>query len=491
MKRFILVLAIICTSVKVAAQQFYIINSKSEVHNVTIVNGVASSQVLTSCSQAFSYAIAMNQQSFYYCTLSGQKGLYKASIVNNAISGCTFLSDLGGVVPTSLTINNSGTLYYASGKVLYKIDVANPVPVTIGTMPYTSAGDLAFYKNELYMASTANGIVKLDLANLSNSSVYVPLPNYSGSLFGLTSVTVNNTVEFYAFSQNNGQTDVLEIDMANQKLIGKVGTLPYIVSDAASPVEGGTTPVLHIDAVTITQQCSLQNKGQVQVSATPDLVGAVLTYSLNNAVSNTTGLFTNLSPGSYGLHVSSTTGTTKDTLINVPDYTFNKNALSILKTNPVCNIAGKIQFGIPNSNLYTVQYNTVGFPINHAFTGLAAGSYSFTILNQGGCPIDTVDVTLTQDICIPNVTFPNTFTPNNDGINDIFKPNATPPVSNYKLSIYNRWGTLIFVSADINTGWDGLYQGKPAGTGTYYWIADFTGLDGAKNSQNGSVTLIR
>jgi len=490
MKRFILVLAIICSGAQVAAQQFYIASANG-IASITISNGIPTTQTLASCTSTNLLGIALHGTSFYYIVPFGNGSeLFKGDINNNIITNCKLLADLTGVTPNSLTVDNNNILYYVAVRDLYKIDPVNPIPIKLGTLPFTSGGDLAFYNNDLYMASP-NSIVKINMANPAISTVYISVPLTASSLFGLTAVTVNNTVEFYAFAVSGSYTNVLELDMANQKVVGTLFTLPYLVYDAASLAEGGTTQALHLDAVTVTQQCNLQNKGQIQVSAKPDAANAVLTYSLNNATTNTIGLFTNLSPGSYGLQVSSTTGTQKDTTINVPDYTFSKNSLSILKTNPVCNLSGKIRFNIPNANLYSVQYNVVTFPSDHVFADLATGDYSFTLFNQGGCPIDTVDITLVQGTCIPAVTFPNTFTPNNDGVNDIFKPNSSPTVTTYKLSIYDRWGSLMFVSADINTGWDGLYHGKPTGTGTYYWIAAFTSVDGVKNLQNGSVTLIR
>lgn len=65
---------------------------------------------------------------------------------------------------------------------------------------------------------------------------------------------------------------------------------------------------------------------------------------------------------------------------------------------------------------------------------------------------------------------PNTFTPNNDGLNDLFGPVFSGIKPNeYEMMIFNRWGQLIFESTDINTLWDGQFKGKNAQTGTYLW----------------------
>jgi gliding motility-associated-like protein len=474
-------------------QQFYVTNPNG-IQVVDIKNGTPTSQPITTCSSG-DLGIAMNGNTFYALNpFVGGSKLYKATITGSNIANCVIVATLTKISPNSLTVDNSGTLYCAAGNVLYKINPNNPTPVKLGTMPYTSGGDLAFYNNDLYMASPT-AIIKVNLADPSQSSVYINIPNLGTStLYGLTAATVNNVVKFYAFavsgSASNGQTDVLELDMANQKVIGTTCTLPYAVYDAASLAEGGTTANLKIDTVYTGQVCTLNNKGQVQIVATPDATTATLTYTLNNT-SNTTGLFTGLSPGNYPVNITSSTGVKKDTAITVPDYSFNKATVRVTTTNPICNVAGKIQFNISNSNLYTLQYQSAGYTANHAFSGLAAGSYMFNIINQGGCPVDTLNVTLNQEVCYPQITFPNTFTPNDDGVNDFFKPNQDGYATNYTLTIYDRWGAAVFVSNDLQTGWNGQYKGKPAGVGTYYWMANYTGGDGKKSAQQGSVTLIR
>ena len=65
---------------------------------------------------------------------------------------------------------------------------------------------------------------------------------------------------------------------------------------------------------------------------------------------------------------------------------------------------------------------------------------------------------------------PNAFTPNSDGLNDSF--GAIPRydyVNRYKMSIYNRWGQIIYETTDINNSWDGTYQGSPCMLGAYVY----------------------
>jgi gliding motility-associated-like protein len=77
--------------------------------------------------------------------------------------------------------------------------------------------------------------------------------------------------------------------------------------------------------------------------------------------------------------------------------------------------------------------------------------------------------TICNDIYVLNESLfyiPNAFVPNNDGLNDIFKP-VISNTSIYNFKIFNRWGKLIFETNDTNGGWDGTYKGLEVNTGIY------------------------
>jgi len=90
---------------------------------------------------------------------------------------------------------------------------------------------------------------------------------------------------------------------------------------------------------------------------------------------------------------------------------------------------------------------------------------------------------------------PNAFTPNGDGLNDVF--GAIPRldyINQYRISIFNRWGQMIFDTSDLNQGWDGSYQGKPCQAGAYVYrivYQDF-GMGTQENKvMEGTVMLVR
>jgi gliding motility-associated-like protein len=87
--------------------------------------------------------------------------------------------------------------------------------------------------------------------------------------------------------------------------------------------------------------------------------------------------------------------------------------------------------------------------------------------------------------------FPNSFTPNGDGLNDAF--GGTGECTGYQLMIYDRTGKLIFESNSVANKWDGKVQGQQAPEGVYAWSLQYTSVctGDAVLESNGSVTLLR
>ncbi|WP_205503251.1 T9SS type B sorting domain-containing protein [Rufibacter psychrotolerans] len=87
--------------------------------------------------------------------------------------------------------------------------------------------------------------------------------------------------------------------------------------------------------------------------------------------------------------------------------------------------------------------------------------------------------------------FPTAFTPNQDGLNDLFRPVGAPFASKFTLQVLNRWGQIIFESKDPQAGWDGQHNGKPAPPETYLYRLEAVDVNGKRITQKGTITLIR
>lgn len=87
---------------------------------------------------------------------------------------------------------------------------------------------------------------------------------------------------------------------------------------------------------------------------------------------------------------------------------------------------------------------------------------------------------------------PTGFTPNGDGINDLFRPLGSAEYADqYQISIFNRWGQEVFRSTDPLMGWDGNYNGSQALTGVYAYVITYKNTSGEAKVVKGNITLTR
>jgi gliding motility-associated-like protein len=89
-----------------------------------------------------------------------------------------------------------------------------------------------------------------------------------------------------------------------------------------------------------------------------------------------------------------------------------------------------------------------------------------------------------------NIFMPNAFTPDDDGVNDIFLPVITFTPSKYEFRVYNRTGVLLFHTSSHGTGWDGRHNDKPMPSGVYLWSLKLTTPSGHSEQRTGTVTIL-
>lgn len=84
---------------------------------------------------------------------------------------------------------------------------------------------------------------------------------------------------------------------------------------------------------------------------------------------------------------------------------------------------------------------------------------------------------------------PNAFSPNGDGINDVFKIPCAE--ENVYFSVWNRWGIEVYRNEQYLNDWDGTYKGSPLPDGTYYYVLKYTKSSGEEVNKAGFITLHR
>ena len=171
---------------------------------------------------------------------------------------------------------------------------------------------------------------------------------------------------------------------------------------------------------------------------------------------------------------------------------------------PILNIDQEVTFtdasyGTPivSWNWYfmnTAQYTSV--LQNPTFNYTEPGTYvvALVVKSDRGCT-DTLlrELVVGEDY---GLYVPNAFTPNGDGLNDIFQPKGFGIVK-YEINIFDRWGEKVFSTKTFEEGWNGTKQSKndiKYGTieeGTYSWLINVTNVFGKSHELTGNVTLIK
>jgi gliding motility-associated-like protein len=116
--------------------------------------------------------------------------------------------------------------------------------------------------------------------------------------------------------------------------------------------------------------------------------------------------------------------------------------------------------------------------------------YKLIVTDSVGCA-DSAFVTVYVYKTNPYVFVPSAFTPNNDGLNDVIRPIAVGIRKINYFAVYNRWGERVFWTSTNKHGWNGIYNGKPQGTGVFVWMLSAEDYIGRPLFLKGHVTLIR
>ncbi len=127
---------------------------------------------------------------------------------------------------------------------------------------------------------------------------------------------------------------------------------------------------------------------------------------------------------------------------------------------------------------------------NSFYTVKQPGIYTVSVNNQ--CGTKTVQIMVYAECDFP-VFIPNSFTPNADNLNDVFRIPPSQLIKNHfiELKIFNRWGQLIFETTDPNKAWDGRCKSFLQPTGKYIYRFVLQSLSGKIYTKTGEVMLIR
>lgn len=171
-----------------------------------------------------------------------------------------------------------------------------------------------------------------------------------------------------------------------------------------------------------------------------------------------------------------------------PVMSITSDVNSVFQNQPVNlfyngNSNDRVQWQINKPNIS----NMLGQGINIRFSDTGEAVIKVISVNMLGCS----DSSFTKvEIRQEQLFFPTAFTPNGDGLNDIFKPEGLG-VGEFQLTIFNRWGQAIYSTQDARIGWDGTADGIPVQPDVYLYQCDMKGKSGKVYGYNGNITVIR
>jgi gliding motility-associated-like protein len=226
-------------------------------------------------------------------------------------------------------------------------------------------------------------------------------------------------------------------------------------------------------------------------TATPTNGSAPYAFSWNTTPLQVTQTATNLCAGSYIVTITDVatdsimdtvlitepppviadSSTTTDTIIAGDNIQLTTSALGTFSWNP------------------TLELSCASCPDPIA-SPIETTKYCITATNTSGCTDSACTIIIVKDYCA-TVYVPNAFTPENNGLNDVFKPIAGC-LHDYKLLIFNRWGEQLFQTTDSKEGWNGYYHGEICQQDVYVYKLFF--VDDIKNTIHqyiGNVTLVK
>ncbi|HUM45737.1 MAG TPA: gliding motility-associated C-terminal domain-containing protein [Chitinophagales bacterium] len=215
---------------------------------------------------------------------------------------------------------------------------------------------------------------------------------------------------------------------------------------------------------------------------------APYSFDWGTASFDDTSFVTHLNPGNYTVYCTDANGCRDTVVFEITDpdtmmVSTTSTPLSQWQANDAT-ASAVVSGGDPP---YTYVWSSQPTQFTETATGLPAGTYFITVRDSNGCILlDSVVIEESPNI----LAIPNVFTPNGDGLNDLFQPNLLN-VNALEMRIFNRWGKMVYQSNDPDSGWDGKANSADAELGIYVYYMQASFLDGSVVDQSGSVILLR
>lgn len=330
--------------------------------------------------------------------------------------------------------------------------------VTLGVVPYPNSA--IFSPNQQICEGSSTEIYA------TNAQTYIWEPNYAISSTTNATVTVNPAV--------NTTYTITSYNSSGTVVCSETKQMPILVVPQVTPVVSNNKVICYGEKVT------LFASGSNNYSWTPST-------GLNQI--NVSAVVANPSVSTiYNVHVSNNGFCGHDATVSIGvnpnpkvfagrDTTFNLDEPMFINATGTGTLVWTDGEGI----FCSVCPNT-------KITATRSGCYVIQTTNEFGCKAK-------DDVCIEITTnsgvfIPNSFTPNDDGLNDVFLVFGYS-ISDVTMDIFDRWGEKLFSSNDQKVGWNGTYKGGTCKNEVYVYKVSYKGLDGKKYFKTGHVSIAK
>ena len=440
-------------------------------------------------------------------------GSYSVTATDN--NGCTAATTVNLIAPSQVSVAASSTNVTCFGS----DNGTASASATGGTPPYTyiwnnedSTANINGLVASTYnvTATDANGctadnsttITQPSAVSESLSSIRINCPNTDDGT--ITATAGGGTGAFTYTLENASGTTVIQSGNTTGSFTGiGYGLYTIVATDANGCFVSDTITVprapfnYYTDTATSTSCYGPQyTDGTIHLQGY-SIPNGPFQYSIDGGAFQVTPDFFNLTAGTHSVTAQDNYGCDTTFSIVVPqplpatvqilpgDSTVTAGTTVQLTTNfgPYSTSAISSYSWSPGTGMSCIDCpNPQVSPYNNVTT------YTVLITYNQGCTVSaSVQITINGE---PPIYVPNAFTPNGDGINDVWYVYGTG-IKDIKAMIFDRWGEKVFESDDQSQGWDGTFRGQIQPPGVFVYLVNVVYLDGTTDSKQGSLSLIR
>jgi gliding motility-associated-like protein len=404
----------------------------------------------------------------------------------NLISNPSFEDTLSGLCSSQMGINSVkywGTNHVFSTPDYYNICANSIVYPNICTIPYSSRS----YQNP----RSGNAYIGIGtyIIDVPNDSIHIGGEYISSKLNNSLKANTCYYAEFYVNLSNLSEIATNQISALFTQ--NSFTTAPYSFTNTIQPqVQWDTT------------QCFTDTLNWVKISGTFIAQGGEQYLTIGNFKDGThhkkKSVNSNFTPA-FGSFISRFF-----TYILIDDVALYELPTPQLQSNAItiCPNSDTLILGDSARIQTSYQWFANGTPIsNTSFIKVKPSQTTTYILQSTNCTTTTQTIVVTysnncEPIVVVEPIIPNVFTPNNDSINDVWRFNLGKGNTLKDVSVFNRWGNIIYQKTNnlsqTTILWDGkTTSGEETPSGVYFYILQYTDANGDEHKKNGYISLMR